>query len=162
MTRGTYAADTSVSSDASRAEIERTLTRYGADQFIYGWDRENAIIGFRLNNRQVKFFLPLPDRDSDEFWKTPTRGTRRSTAQAIKEYEKAVRQKWRALALVVKAKLEAVESEITTFDEEFLAHIVLPNGETAGSWMTPQVEEAYRTGTMPELLPKALPAGSED
>jgi len=32
-----YAEGTSVPADRSRAEIERTLTRYGADQFAYGW-----------------------------------------------------------------------------------------------------------------------------
>ena len=42
MTR--YAADTQVSVDASRAEIERTLTRYGATAFMYGWDADRAII----------------------------------------------------------------------------------------------------------------------
>ena len=31
-----YAQQTQVSTDKSRAEIERTLQRYGADQFMYG------------------------------------------------------------------------------------------------------------------------------
>lgn len=31
-----YAENTSVSSEKSRAEIERTLQKYGADQFMYG------------------------------------------------------------------------------------------------------------------------------
>lgn len=34
MTRR-YAQDTSVSSDRSKAEIERTLQRFGADQFAW-------------------------------------------------------------------------------------------------------------------------------
>lgn len=28
--------------DRSRSEIERTLTRYGARQFMYGWDENRA------------------------------------------------------------------------------------------------------------------------
>ena len=32
-----FAASTTVSSNASREEIERTLIRYGAEQFMYGW-----------------------------------------------------------------------------------------------------------------------------
>ena len=40
------------------------------------------------------------------------------------------RQRWRALNLAIKAKLEAVESGIVTFDQEFLAHIVGPSGQT--------------------------------
>lgn len=65
----------------------------------------------------------------------------------------AERQRWRALALVIKAKLEAVEAGITEFEEEFLAHIVLPNGGTVGQFMLPQVATAYETGQMPPLLP---------
>jgi len=66
--------------------------------------------------------------------------------------EQACRQKWRALSLVVKAKLEAVESGITTFEDEFLAHIVLPNGQTVGEQALPRVREAYATGGNVPLL----------
>lgn len=148
-----YAASTDVSSDRSRAEIEKTLTRYNADQFFYGWQDGAATIGFRMHNRRVQFLLPLPDRDSDEFRLTPSRKWSRSDAESERAYEQAVRQKWRALSLVVKAKLEAVESGITTFEEEFLAHIVLPNGQRVGAFMVPQIDMAYEQGTMPPALP---------
>jgi hypothetical protein len=63
-------------------------------------------------------------------------------------------QRWRALALVIKAKLEAVAAGITTVEQEFLAHIVLPDGHTTvGTWMAPQLAAAYDAGTMPALLP---------
>lgn len=152
MTR--YAAQTSVSSDASRAEIERTLKRYGADQFMYGWDDEQALVRFRMQERYVEFRLPMPDRENPDFTRH-SRG-RRTPEQAEKLWEQATRQRWRALALVVKAKLEAVASEITTFEDEFMAHILLPNGETVGAWMRPQIELAYDAQRMPAML--ALPA----
>lgn len=148
-----YAAGTEVTSNASRDEIERTLSRYGATGFMYGWDQQRAVVAFQAYGRRVQFTLPMPDRNAREFTHTPTRGQRRSQAAAEKAYEQAVRQRWRALALVVKAKLEAVESQITTFDEEFMAHIVLPSGSTVGAWMAPQIREAYETGSMPALLP---------
>jgi hypothetical protein len=150
MTR--YAANTEVTTDKSRAEIERTLQRYGADQFFYGWQEGAASIGFRMHDRRVQFVLPMPDPTSDEFTTTPSGWERQATASR-RLYEQALRQKWRALALVVKAKLEAVESGITTFEEEFLAHIVLPNGQRVGQFMVPQISVAYATGTMPPLLP---------
>lgn len=153
----TYAANTDVSSVKSRDEIERTLTRYGADQFLYGWQDDAAIVGFRMQSRHVKFVLPLPDKRDRKFL-YHSRGPRAPEA-ALKEWEQAVRQRWRALALVIKAKLEAVESGISIFEDEFLANIVLPSGETAGSWMRPQIAEAYRIGAMPSLLPM-LPAPS--
>lgn len=148
-----YAANTDVTSDRSRNEIEHTLTRYGADQFFYGWQDRAATIGFRMHDRRVQFVLPLPDRNDDEFRLTPSKGYLRSDKDAAAAYEQAVRQKWRALSLVVKAKLEAVESGITSFEEEFLAHIILPDGSRVGQYMLPQVAKAYATGEMPPLLP---------
>lgn len=148
-----YANNTSVSSEKSRAEIERILMRYGANGFMYGWADSNAVVAFRMCDRHIKFILPLPARDAEEFTHTPERGTLRSEQAAAAAYEQAVRQRWRALALVIKAKLEAVESGITEFDDEFLAHIVLPNGKTVGDFMRPQVALAYEKGDMPPLLP---------
>lgn len=153
-----YAADTSVSSENSRAEIERTLRRYDADQFIYGWDRDSAIIGFRADGRQVRFKLALPNRNNREFTHTPARGTVRHPDDQAKAWEQAVRQRWRALALVIKAKLEAVEAGITVFEDEFMAHILLPDGSTVGEFMGPQIERAYATGQMPPMLPALGPA----
>lgn len=152
MTR--YAENTSVSSEQSRGEIERTLQRYGADQFMYGWEEARAIVMFRMNERQIKFVLEMPDRNDKEFWYTPARNNKRSEAQAHKEWEQATRQRWRALALVIKAKLEAVETGITEFEDEFLAHILLPDGSTVGQFMRPQVETAYSSGAMPRMLPE--------
>ncbi len=151
MTR--YAEKTTVTSADSRTEIEKTLRRYGADQFMYGWEETKAAIGFRLGGRQVRFILPLPNRQDDEIRLTPAKRQNRSPEAQEAAYEQAVKQRWRALALVIKAKLEAVETGITEFDEEFLAHIVLPNGTTVGQFMLPQIDEAYKKGSMPSLLP---------
>ncbi len=147
-----YAENTSVSVEKSKADIERTLQRYGADQFMHGWNDTQAIIAFTMHGRQVKFLLPMPDRNSKDFWQTET-GKARQADAAFKSWEQACRQRWRALGLVIKAKLEAVESGITVFEDEFMAHIVLPNGSTVSQFMTPQIESAYETGQMPGLLP---------
>lgn len=145
-----YAKNTSVPADRSRGEIERILTRYGADAFSYGWEGHRAIVAFRCHGRMVKFTIPMPT--VEEHMRTET-GRQRTRSSAEQAREQASRQRWRALALVVKAKLEAVESGIETFDEAFLAHILLPNGETVGQWTEPQVALAYEQGTMPKMLP---------
>lgn len=154
----TYAKSTEVSVERSKAEIEQVLTRYGADQFAYGWNGERAMIQFRAQGRLIRFVLDLPDRASEQFWYTPSRRERRSADAATKAWEQACRSRWRALLLVVKAKLEAVEAGIAEFEAEFLAHVVLPDGTTVGDWMAPQIEEAYSTGAMPSALP-ALESG---
>jgi hypothetical protein len=148
-----YAANTEVPADRSRAEIEKTLVRYGATKFMYGWEDDAAAIGFVANGRHVRFLLPLPDKNSREFTHTPERGTLRSPGQALVAWEQACRQKWRALALYVKATLEAVESGIVTFEEAFEAHTILPNGQTVGQWIQPQIIQAYDCGKMPKMLP---------
>jgi DNA-binding IclR family transcriptional regulator len=152
MTAARYAQGTSVDSSASRAEIERTLTRYGARSFMYGWEESRAALAFSADGRQVRFILPLPDRHDRRFTHTPAKGQKRTPEAAEKEYEQACRQSWRALALVVKAKLEAVAAGIVSFEQEFLAHIVLPNGRTVFEETSEAVETAYRTGSVKPLL----------
>ena len=148
-----YAENTKVAADKSRAEIERTLTRYGADQFMYGWETDAAMIAFRARGRQIRFFMPLPDKTERRFTHTETKRQRRAPEAAHAQWEQACRQRWRALALCIKAKLEAVEAGITTFEDEFMAHTVLPDGRTVSQALTPQIESAYETGHMPPLLP---------
>jgi hypothetical protein len=146
-----YATSTSVSTDKSRVEIERTLQRYGCEDFAYRSSRGFAQIAFRMCDRMLRFDLDLPDPDDTEFTATPT-GRDRSSTQAHKAWEQACRQRWRALALVIKAKLEAVESGITTFDIEFMAHTLVPGGKVFHEVALPQIEQAYQTGKMPPLL----------
>lgn len=78
--------------------------------------------------------------------------TRREPKAAYDEWEKACRQRWRALALCIKAKLEAVECGITTFESEFLAHIVLPSGETMADRALPYIAQAYETNSTPPMI----------
>lgn len=147
-----YAENTAVSVSSSQAEIEHILTRYGATGFLRGWDNEKAFLAFSVNDRQVRFVLPLPAKS--EFRYTHHRYPRPRSPTGIEEaWEQACRQRWRALALVVKAKLEAVQAGISTFEQEFLANIMLPNGQLVGQWMQPQIATAYETGSMPPLLP---------
>jgi hypothetical protein len=134
-------------------KIERILTRYNASGFAYGWSGNDAMVGFTVGNRMIRLVVPLPDRNSREFTHTPERHMRRTAKQAQEAYEQAIRQRWRALVLYVKATLEAVEAGIITFEDAFLAYTALPGGSTVGQWMQPQITEAYRSGTMPRLLP---------
>jgi hypothetical protein len=153
----TYAKDTDVTADRSRSEIEHTLERYGATGFAYGWadigDRRLMRIDFQIDGRHYRIVLPLPGQADTAFTHTPARGLRRSPAEARAAWEQAVRQRWRALALWIKAVLEAQEAGITTIQEAMQPFTVLPSGQTAGEWLAPQIQRAYESGTMPALLP---------
>lgn len=149
-----YAAGTDVPADRSKVQIEQTLRRYGADQFVYGWESEGrAMVGFRVGGRQVRLTVAMPDHNAPEFHRTPTGRLRRAAGAAEAAYEQATRQRWRALALVIKAKLEAVESGIASFEQEFLAHLILPNGQTVGEYTIPRIIELQAGDKMPRLLP---------
>jgi len=145
-----YAVNTEVSSDRSRAEIERTLIRYGASSFAYAFEPGRAAIQFSAHNRRIRFVIKLPDRNDKELTQTPT-GKRRVDSAIETAYEQAVRQKWRALALVVKALLEAVDSGIVTFEDAFLPYTVLPSGMTVADEVGVQVANAYALGHVEAL-----------
>jgi hypothetical protein len=146
-----YASETSVSVEKnSRNEIERTLKRYGAQSFAYGTEGRRATIGFRIADRLIRFNLILPDPANKEFTEH-SRGLRTAEA-AEKAWEQACRQRWRALALVIKAKLEAVAAGITTVEDEFLAHTMLPDGSTFGQWAAPQMQAMIENRQMPSQL----------
>jgi len=110
---------------------------------------------FEMRGRRLRFSLPIPSKADKRF--TRDAGGRPRTVDQVKSvHEQAVRSSWRALVLVIKAKLEAVDTGITTFESEFLSHIVIPGGQTFGEWAIPQIAEAYETGArMPPLLPGA-------
>jgi hypothetical protein len=132
----TFASKTKVPANQTRIEIERTLARYGATGFAYGSEIGRAMIGFQTKDRRIRFLLPLAP---------PSRMSEQQTDQFV-------RSRWRALLLSIKAKLEAVESGIESFDEAFMSHIVMPNGQTMAEHSLPYIKEAYSTGKMPPLL----------
>jgi len=82
---GRYAAQTSVSVDKSKAEIERTLRRYGAEAFMYGWEGNRALIGFKLSGKSLRMELPLPKQS--EFVRTETGRQRQSQEAVIQAWE---------------------------------------------------------------------------
>lgn len=148
-----YAERTVVSVALSKAEIEDLLLRYGATGFMTGWNDTSAAIGFQMHGKSIRFLLPLPRREDFAQRKDQWgRNVKRSPEAALKLYEQACRTKWRALALCIKAKLEAVTSGITTFEHEFLAHFTMPNGQTIGDVLIPQIEKISSRGEMPPLM----------
>jgi hypothetical protein len=144
-----YAAQTSVSVERTKAEIEKIVNRAGADSFMSFSGRGEAKIGFELNARRILFVLPLPDQAEKRFW-NHSRGKRTENA-AYAQWEQACRSKWRALFLTIKAKLESIDAGIETFDEAFLAHIMTPDGTRFSESAVPAIEQAYQEHGAPVL-----------
>ena len=129
-----FAEKTTVPADKSRNELEALLIRHGATGFLSGWAENKAFVQFMLKGRMLRYHIVKPGDCAAE--------------KAEQEY----RRRWRGLLLIVKAKLETVASGDSTFDHEFLADIMLPEGGTVGQVLIPQLAEAYKVGTMPRLL----------
>lgn len=145
----TYASNTNVPIDRSKAEIERVLQRYGASTFGYGWQGNKAVIMFTAKGRAIRMELALPTEEESA---VTSKGRRRRGGAATVAREQEIRRRWRALSLVVKAKLEAVASGIATFENEFLPYTILPSGETFAQWAKPQLDSIAESGQMPKLL----------
>lgn len=138
-----YAENTSVPVERTRAEIEKVVRAHGASAFASGWSGPKATVEFIAKGRRVRFALTLPIADDKRFTHLNT-WTRRATTQATKLWEQATRSHWRRLLLVIKGKLEAAESGIETFEDAFMANIVLPNGLTVSESVAPMIEKAYK------------------
>lgn len=144
MTRR-FAETTKVPVVQSRGEIEKMLSKHKCQQFGTATDylEMKARVQFHAHDRIVRFTVALPD----------PKKFRRPEDHAQEE-----RRIWRSLLLVIKAKLEAVDTGIATFEQEFLANIVMPNGRTVAEIVIPQIAESYSSGRMP----LALGAAPED
>lgn len=147
-----FAENTSVSVERSRAEIEGLIVRYGATSTAFMNGPGRAMILFECKSHRIMFELPLLLIEEKQFQRDG-RGTLRTPQKKYEAWEQACRQRWRALALVIKAKLEAVASGITSFEDEFLAHIVMPDGKTVAAHVRPRIAAAYESGSMQPLLP---------
>lgn len=125
-----FAIKTKVPVDRSRAEVEKLIHRHGCTSYGVASDYATGKvrIQFKAKDRIVRIEMDMPKN------------------------EQATRVKWRALVLVLKAKLESVEAKIATFEEEFMPFIVMPDDRTVGQHVTPAIESAYATGKMPLML----------
>lgn len=153
MTR--YAKDTEVSQERSIAEIERIVESYGATAFSYARRRDPglAVVEFEMCDRRIRFVQPMPDPSDKEFTHTVARGTKRTPEAAREEWQKACRQRWRALALLIKAKLEASENNIEVFEHEFATRFVMTDGRTIMAELKPRITEAIvSTSHLPALM----------
>ncbi len=125
-----YAATTKVTPEKTQLEIRALVRKHGATSFGAVEDKGQAVVAFRFQDRSIRFYLPLP-----------TNLTQQQT-----------RSRWRNLFLAIKAKLESIASGIETFDEAFLAHIVMPDGDVYSRYAVKALAAAAEGKPLPPLL----------
>lgn len=146
-----YASGTGVPVERSKAEIEHVLHRYGADEFAYRTSPRLAQIAFKMHGSAYVVNLPLPNPNYPEFLRDP-RGRERKPDVAVRFYQQACRERWRALKNYILATLEAVQSGIVTMEQALLSSMLLPDRQTVSKWLGPQLQELEQTGRMPRSL----------
>lgn len=144
-----YAQGTSVSVNRSVAEIAHNVKRFGADEFGYVERLREAIVGFAYDGYRVELGIDLPA--PGDFAMTRT-GRRRTAKQQGEQCAQEARRRWRALSQVVKILCMAVDERVLTFEQAFLAHLVLGNGQTVGHTLLPMLHEAKERGALPSSL----------
>lgn len=154
-TTARYAEGTQVEVPKTRAELEALLVKHGSTQSLTGSDHTNrsGFVAFVMHGRHYRLNVPPPP--------PPERQRGRRAFIKAKAPEQLERERWRALLLIVKAKLEIIRAGMATVEQEFLANTVLPDGSLVGDNLELALASMYASGKMLPLLPQfpALPPG---
>jgi hypothetical protein len=132
-----FAATTKVSVEQSQSEAAALLAKHGATQHMIATDAARGVhaVLFQIGGRGYRLEVTVPK-------------TRDPLAD-----EQSARQRWRALLLLLKAKLEHVRMGMSTIEREFLADMMLPGGKLLHQHVAEQLEAAAKNGvTTPPLL----------
>lgn len=136
-----YAAETKAPVSQTQAEIRAMLNKAGADSFGLMEERDRVHLAFELANRKIRFTIPMPAR-------VDTEAPREKNSR-----EKLTRSRWRALMLVIRAKLESVEANIETMEEAFLSQVQMPSGRTVYEELKAPIALEYKNKSGVPLLP---------
>lgn len=134
-----FAKGTKVAIDTTTQQIKNMLRKAGAVAFATLEENASAAIAFRLHDLNIRMTIPMPDRFSRRFTHTEEKQLVRNDDAAERLWEQACKERWRALHLCVKAKLEAIDAGVETFEDAFLAHVQTDTGQTIGERIKPQL-----------------------
>lgn len=155
----TFAQGTNVSVLKSKTELEHLLSKHGATQraFFDNDEKGEAQIVFSMGKdaarRQIKLVIPLPKREAFAQKRDRYKGlVARSQGEQFIAWEQACRERWRALVLIVKGKLEYIAMGQSSVEHEFLADLLLAEGQTVHEELRPLIAEAYERGVTPALM----------
>ena len=124
-----YAKHTTVPVEKSQSEIRNILLKYKAEGFACGWEGNLDCLSW--THKGVHYIVRMP---------------RPAQPQAH-------RQRWRAMRLVIYAKLEAVECGISTVEREFMAWAMGPDGKTIGDIFEGKMLDWSKQGPRMLMLP---------
>ena len=132
-----YAEGTTVSVESSRGEISGILAKHGVVRQGWASDPEGDVLQFELAGYQYRFRISKPTRT--EAWNMFP-NAREIEPKMAQEWKR----RWRANVLLLKAKLEFADGEVSTVMRELMPYALLKDGRT--------LEEAVLEGDSVPLL----------
>ena len=133
-----YAKTTSVPVKRSRQSIQDLFEDYGIDEFFFAKSPRGEGIGFCYEQRTYKHNVSTPER---------------TEKMTDRQFEQALRQRWRILFMSLKMKLEQIMDGGISFEDQFLAQMCLPDGSTVAEFMElPQNSALLEKTQMPKML----------
>ncbi len=148
--KGKFANDTNVTEEKTRSDIEQVLLKYCATGYGIIHEGDHWRIVFKVDGRMVQMDFSTPE----DHVRKDSIGRVKTESQQRASWEQEKRSYWRAIYNVIKFKLEAVAIGYSTIEREFLSDVLLADGTKIGDWIHPQIEQMYKTGKMPPMLPE--------
>jgi hypothetical protein len=152
----TYAADTTVSVEKSKMQIDSLLASQGAQSrgIVVDDAAGTAMIGFVLKGLKYRLTVPLPKMQTPT---DPPRGwwnwdASRRLDWTRKNWEQQCRSQWRGMLLLLKAKFLAIEMGTASAEHEFMADLVLESGQTIEQELGARIAAALANGRAPTLM----------
>jgi hypothetical protein len=144
-----YAEGTTVPIEKSMNEIVSLLKKRGALRIAQVEEVEFIAVQFFMNDRMLRFKVALltPAQVNGKRGIRPASESERK-ASAMQRNKARVR----ALLLVIKAKLESVDSEVESFEEAFLANVVMADGKTLYERVQEPIALEYSDGKQRPML----------
>lgn len=140
-----FAEKTDVPLERSIAEIIGLLRKAGAARIGQIEEPDCFTLQFELDGRVVRFRIAFPTPAEIE----ALRGPRQDATRVDDQWR---RQRGRALLLVIKAKLESIAARVETFEEAFLANVVLADDRTVYERVAEAIAVEYRSKRPGQLL----------
>ena len=151
MTTTPYAKGTAVPISKSRDEIERTIERFGATQYVWMRDDERNLVTVAFRREGIAYRITVTMPSIADFRLTPNHRVR-SVSGMKSEHDKETRRRFRALGLYLKAILEAIETGIIDARTALVGHMLLPSGETVAEYAEGEIVRSLASGEAPRLM----------
>jgi hypothetical protein len=133
-----YAEGTTVTVESSRGEITGILAKNGVMNMGWQTGPEGDQLLFELKGRRYSFAIPKPTMPE-------IRKMYPNARDDNSKWHAEWRRRWRAIVLLLKAKLEFSDGETTTVERELMPYMLTADGRTTLGQL---VEE----GRLPQLM----------